>query len=75
MFVRGSYDGVDFDNTTPEEVDALLYAYEQIKPREVMIYSIDRTTPAENLVHVGAEELERIASRLREAGLKVQVNA
>ena len=75
MFVRGSYEGVDFDNTTPEEVDALLYAYEQIKPREVMIYSIDRATPAQNLVHVSAEELEQIASRLREAGLVVQVNA
>ena len=75
MFVRGTYNGVSFDNTTDAEVDALLYAYQQIKPREVMIYSIDRATPAENLEHVGVEELERIASRLREAGLKVQVNA
>ena len=40
-----------------------------------MIYSIDRATPAQNLVHVSAEELEQIASRLREAGLVVQVNA
>ncbi len=75
LFVRGSHEGVTIDNTTDEEISALIYAYSQIEPREVMIYSIDRKTPAENLEKISAEELESIAARMREAGFNVQVNA
>ena len=75
IMTRGEYDGEHYDNTTDEELDALLSAYLQIKPREVMLYSIDRKTPAENMVKVDKEELERIAQRFRDAGIKVQVNA
>ena len=75
IMIRGEYEGKHFDNTTDEELDALLSAYLQIKPREVMLYSIDRKTPAENMVKVDKEELERIAQRFRDAGIKVQVNA
>ena len=75
IMIRGEYDGERVDNTTDEELDALLAAYLQIKPREVMLYSIDRKTPAENLEKVSPEELERIAQRFRDAGLTVQVNA
>ena len=75
IMTRGEYDGEHFDNTTDEELDALLAAYQQIKPREVMLYSIDRKTPAEHLEKVSKEELERIAKRFRKAGIKVQVNA
>ena len=61
--------------TTDEELDALLSAYLEIGPREVMLYSIDRKTPAENLEKVSKEELEKIAQRFRDAGITVQVNA
>ena len=75
IMLRGEYEGKRFDNTTDEELDALLEAYRQIKPREVMLYSIDRKTPAEDLEKVSRDELERIAQRFRDAGIKVQVNA
>ena len=75
IMVRGEYDGQRFDNTTDEELDALLSASLQIKPREVMLYSIDRKTPAENLEKISPEELERIAQRFRDSGITVQVNA
>ena len=75
IMVRGEYNGERVDNTTDDELDALLSAYLQIRPREVMLYSIDRKTPAENLEKVSKEEMERIAQRFREAGLTVQVNA
>ena len=75
IMLRGEFEGKRFDNTTDEELDALLAAYLEIKPREVMLYSIDRKTPAENLEKVSKEELERIAQRFRDAGIKVQVNA
>ena len=75
IMIRGEYDGVHFDNTTDDELDALLSAYLEIGSREVMLYSIDRKTPAENLEKVSKEELEKIAQRFRDAGIKVQVNA
>ncbi|MDE7125875.1 MAG: radical SAM protein, partial [Muribaculaceae bacterium] len=60
--------------TTEAEIEALAEAYRTIRPREVMLYSIDRKTPAENLSKVPREELETIATRFRSDNIKVQVN-
>lgn len=74
MMLRGEHEGNVIDNTTPAEVEALLQAYKRINPAEVMLYSIDRKTPAEHLVKVPVEELEEIAGVFRKEGIKVQVN-
>ena len=74
MMLRGEHDGERIDNTTDEEVEALLAAYLEIRPMEVMLYSIDRATPEENLQKVPKEELETSAERFRAKGIKVQVN-
>lgn len=74
MMLRGNHDGKHIDNTTPVEVDALIKAYKRIKPREVMLYSIDRATPESDLQKVEREELESIACRMRDAGITVQVS-
>ncbi len=74
MMLRGSHEGRTIDNTTPQETEALLNAYTEIKPAEVMLYSLDRPTPEVKLQKVGRDELEQIAARFREKGIKVQVN-
>lgn len=74
MMLRGSYNGQRIDNTTEDEVLALIAAYRQIAPREVMLYSIDRQTPIKELEKVGRDELEQIAERIRQSGIKVQVS-
>ena len=74
MILRGEHDGQPVDNTTPEEISALLKAYAAIRPAEVMIYSLDRSTPEEKLKKVEKDELEKIAGKVRESGIKVQVN-
>lgn len=74
MMLRGEIDGKKIDNTAPAEVDALIEAYRLIKPREVMLYSIDRRTPCETLAKVQLPELEKIAEKIRAAGIAVQVN-
>ncbi len=75
MILRGSHDGQTIDNTTDEEIEALIDAYKRIKPREIMIYSLDRSTPEERLVKVEKEELQKIGKRIEEAtGIPVQVN-
>ena len=74
MMVRGEHDGVRIDNTTDAEIQALLKAYLEIEPAEVMLYSLDRPTPEQHLQKVERDELERIAEVFRQKGIKVQVN-
>ncbi len=67
MITRGSHEGTAIDNSTAAEVDALIEAYRLIKPREIMLYSLDRPTPETNLRKVPREELEAIAARITAA--------
>lgn len=64
MFLRGEHDGKPIDNTTPEEIAALIEAYKAIRPRSIMIYSLDRSTPEERLVKVEKDELADIAREI-----------
>jgi len=75
LFVRGSYNGNIIDNTTPEEIEGWLKAIEEIKPEEVMIYTISRDTPAEaDLMKIPERELQEIAARVNILGIKTQVS-
>ena len=71
MLVKGEYNGRKFDNTTPGELDALIEAYKRIEPKEVMLYSLDRSTPADNLQKIPHEEIVRIARLMEEEGINV----
>lgn len=72
MLLRGRHNNQIVDNTTPQEIDALISAYRRISPREIMIYSIDRSTPEENLQKVEKAELDAIAKTISDAtGIKV----
>ncbi|MDX9781395.1 MAG: radical SAM protein [Bacteroidales bacterium] len=74
MFLRGEHDGVKIDNTTPEEVSAWRKIAIELEPREIMIYTIDRETPAKNLSKVPVEEMEQIAEPLKSLGFKVTIS-
>lgn len=74
MFLRGTHKGQIIDNTTSEEIAAWLKLIAEIKPSQVMIYTIDRDTPAEGLEKVKLEELQLIGEKVREIGLSVQVS-
>ena len=75
MILRGEHDGRKIDNTTPEELNALVKAYKEIHPREIMIYSLDRSTPEEKLIKVPKEELEIIGKKIeKETGIPVNVS-
>lgn len=75
MFLKGIFAGVNFDNTTEYEVDQWIELLKKIQPRMVMIYSIARDTPAENLIGIPLKKLEEIARRVElETGIEVQVS-
>lgn len=67
MFAAGSHEGVAIDNSTDAEVDALIEAYRRIAPGQIMIYSIDRPSPAVNLHRVSPERLIEIKNRIETA--------
>lgn len=73
MFLRGMHNGVYIDNTTDVEVAAWIEAVKVIKPRSIMIYSLDRETPEKNLIKVTFDEMEVIANRVRALGFTVSV--
>ena len=73
MFLRGEYKGEKFDNTTDAEVTAWLKALQEIRPQQVMIYTIDRETPVQQLQKISQEELKMIAERVRKMGFEVSV--
>jgi wyosine [tRNA(Phe)-imidazoG37] synthetase (radical SAM superfamily) len=73
LFVRGTYLGEEVDNTTETELNAWMAHLQMIRPRTVMIYSIDRNPPVNTIQTVPAEELYRIASLVEKLGLKTEV--
>ena len=73
-FLRGEDRGVIIDNTTPEELSAWYKIIDTLHPKQVMIYVIDRATPLQTLSKVPADEMEAIATPLREKGIDVIVS-
>lgn len=73
MFLRGEYNGQTVDNATESEVSAWLKLIAEITPRQVMIYTIDRDTPAPGLQKVYIDELENIARRVRALSIECSV--
>ena len=73
MFLRGEYKGQKIDNTTEEEVSAWLKLVEEVRPRQVMVYSLDRDTPCQTLQKVEKDDLRKIAARVEALGISCQV--
>ncbi len=74
MFIAGSYKGKSADNTSEKEIDAWITLLHDIKPKQVMIYTIERDTPSEGLIKVAAEKLYKIAEKVKSEGFDVQVS-
>jgi wyosine [tRNA(Phe)-imidazoG37] synthetase (radical SAM superfamily) len=73
LFLRGENNGQRIDNTTPEEVTAWLKLINKIRPAEVMLYSIERETPAAGMEKIAVKELELIAQQVQALGVKAVV--
>jgi hypothetical protein len=71
MFMRGalSPSSLNVDNTGEEYVGPWLEVVKQIKPQQVMVYTIDRETPAQGLEKASREQLDAIRDRVIAAGI------
>lgn len=69
MFMRGNYNGESVDNTGEAFVQPWLEAVKAILPQQVMVYTIDRETPAQGLLKASHEQLDGIRDRVIAMGI------
>ena len=71
MFMRGEMEGGcgSVDNTGEAFVGPWLEAVKAIAPRQVMVYTIDRETPAQGLQKASREQLDAIRDRVIALGI------
>ncbi|MCB2222334.1 MAG: radical SAM protein [Bacteroidetes bacterium] len=73
LFIRGTYQGQIIDNTTDKEIEAWLSVLQDIRPKYVMIYPIERETPIDTLEKITKAELEHIARKVEKIGISIKV--
>ena len=73
MFLRGECNGRKVDNTTEREVSAWLDLMAEIRPKQVMVYSLDRDTPCLTLEKASHEDLQAIAARVEARGIACSI--
>lgn len=69
MFLRSP----DFDSSSREVLDGWMDIVRDLRPREVMVYTIDRPTPAQNLEAFSEEEMRALVQPLIDEGFKIQI--
>ena len=65
----------DFDSSAPEQLDAWMNIVRELRPREVMVYTIDRETPQKGLVKFTAERMRELVRPLMDEGFAIQIKA
>ena len=69
MFLKSK----DFDSSSLEVLFGWMEIVRLLKPREIMVYTIDRPTPEEGLQKFTVEEMRRLVLPLIEDGFAVQI--
>ena len=69
MFLRSP----DFDTAAPEALNNWMDIVRRVRPREIMVYTIDRETPDKTLQKYTVEEMTEFVRPLMEEGFKIQV--
>lgn len=69
MFLRSP----DYDSSEPEALAAWMDIVRDLRPREVMVYTIDRETPQEGLQKFSVEEMKSLVKPLTDEGFSVQI--
>lgn len=70
MFLRTS-DG--FDSSEREALNGWMEIVRTLRPREIMVYTIDRPTPEQGLEKFTAEEMRTLVQPLAEEGFNIQI--
>jgi len=74
MFLEGNVNGKHINNMTEAEVEAWCAVLSATKPQKVMIYTIDRDTPEQDLRKATHEELDAIRDKVQAMGFDISVS-
>ena len=69
MFLKSK----DFDSSSPEVLNGWMDIVRLLKPREIMVYTIDRPTPEEGLQKFTVEEMSALVKPLLSEGFTIQI--
>ena len=69
MFLKGP----EFDSSAPEVLLPWMDIVRELRPRQVMVYTIDRPTPAEGLQKFSSERMRTLVAPLLEEGFDIQI--
>ena len=69
MFLRAQ----DFDTTEKDSLEAWMNIVRELRPREIMVYTIDRETPDKSLGKYTVDEMTAFVQPLLDEGFKIQV--
>lgn len=69
MFLKSD----DFNTAVPEALDAWMDIVRELKPRQVMVYTIDRETPDKTLGKYTVDEMTAMVQPLIDEGFDIQV--
>lgn len=69
MFLRSK----DFDSSVPEVLNGWMDIVRTLRPREVMVYTIDRPTPEEGLRKFSVDEMRHLVQPLIDEGFVIQI--
>ena len=69
MFLRSP----EFDTASPEALKGWIEVVKELKPREIMVYTIDRETPDKSLSKYTVEEMHEFVRPLIDEGYNIQI--
>ncbi len=69
MFLRSP----EFDTAAPEALEKWMDIVRKVRPREIMVYTIDRETPDKSLGKYTVEEMTAFVQPLIDEGFRIQV--
>jgi hypothetical protein len=69
MFLKSD----EFDTATDEALEGWMNIVRRLRPREIMVYTIDRQTPDKSLGKYTIEEMTGFVQPLLDEGFKIQI--
>ena len=69
MFLKSK----DFDSASPEVLDGWMDIVRHLKPRKIMVYTIDRPTPEQGLEAFSVEKMHDLVRPLLEEGFDIDI--
>lgn len=63
----------DFDSSDPESLEAWMNIVRELKPRKIMVYTIDRETPQKGLEKFTVEQMQQMVQPLIDEGFAIMI--